>query len=850
MPASEGLVADLAGAILDGTAIDWASADSSADVAERPLIGQLRLLAAVADLHRHIPNSAGASLAGAKRPSEELQQWGPLRVLERIGEGAFGEVYRAWDTRLDREVALKLLPANPVEDGARGTSIIYEGRLLARVRHPNVVTIYGAERIEDRIGLWMEFVKGRTLEQVLQEGGAFSAAEAIDVGIELCHAVSAVHDAGLLHRDIKAQNVMLTGERRVVLMDFGTGRERSGSSAETLAGTPLYLAPELIWRKDASVRSDIYSLGVLLYHLLTGSYPVRARSLRDLRAAHQRQERTDVRTARPDLPPRLCRIIERAIDPEPARRYDSAGSLEADLTAVRPRRGFARSASTPAEADAPHAIRSWRRDIGTWSLLVLLVTGAAGAAMYLRGGPDPSATTPPRDGLPFVAVLPFRSLGPAPIEEYMQIGMADAVITRLSGLKALAVRPTSAVSQYLAEGRDPIAIGRRLRADHVLDGTMQHSGNRVRVTTQLVEVATGRTAWAETFDESFTDLFALHDAISTRVAGHLASALTTEERRALVRRQTVNLEAYELYLRGRFFWEKRTEANLRIAIGYFEQALQRDGRFALAYAGLAHCYTLLANLGAEAPRTILPALRSAALKAVELDDQLAEAQTAMAILHGFEWNQPAQEAAFKRAIEVNANYPVAYLWYGFMLDSLARQQENLAMRRRAYQLDPLNLQINVSLANALYKTGYPDDALTQITRTLELDPEFWAAHHELGLFHLDRGRYADAVAAFEKSGELASMAHAYGMAGNRDRARSILRRLEQESARRYVTPLDFAVIHAGLGENDRAFEWLERAFRERVTYVRRLDVDVRYAPLRGDARYADLQRRIRAAYLR
>jgi tetratricopeptide (TPR) repeat protein len=238
------------------------------------------------------------------------------------------------------------------------------------------------------------------------------------------------------------------------------------------------------------------------------------------------------------------------------------------------------------------------------------------------------------------------------------------------------------------------------------------------------------------------------------------------------------------------------------------------------------------------------------LKAVELDDQLAEAHTAMGSLHSFEWNQPAQEAAFKRAIEVNANYSVAYLFYGFMLDSMGRQQETLALRRRAYELDPLNLQINVSLANALYKTGHHDDALKQIAGTLELDPTFWAAHYELGLFHLDRRRYGDAIAAFEKSGELASLAHAYGMAGNHDRARSLLRQLEQESAGRYVTPLDFAVIHAGLGENDRAFEWLERAFRERVPYVRRLGVDVRYAPLRADVRYTDLQRRIWAAYLR
>jgi tetratricopeptide (TPR) repeat protein len=247
---------------------------------------------------------------------------------------------------------------------------------------------------------------------------------------------------------------------------------------------------------------------------------------------------------------------------------------------------------------------------------------------------------------------------------------------------------------------------------------------------------------------------------------------------------------------------------------------------------------------------VLDALHSAASKALELDDQLAEAHTAMAVFHAHAWNRPAQEAAFRRAIEVNPNYPTAYLWYGFMLDTYGRQQESLAMRRRAYELDPLNVQINVDLADGLYKNGHYDDALTQIARTLELDPEFGDAHHELGLLHLDRGRYAEAIAAFEKAGQIASLAHAYAMAGDRERARLLLRRLEQEAARRYVAPVDFAVIYAGLGEHDRAFEWLERAFRERVIRVKRLDVDARYAPLRGDARYADLLRRIRAAYLR
>jgi eukaryotic-like serine/threonine-protein kinase len=311
VPTEDDLVASVAASVLDGAAIDWTSIESSAD-ASRPVLAQLRVLAAIADVHRS-PN-----------------EWGHLRLLERMGHGAFGDVYRAWDTRLDREVALKLLPADAA---TRASSIIREGRLLARVRHPNVVTIYGAEQIEDVVGLWMEFVHGRTLKQIVDGGRRFTDSEVIEIGRSLCAALAAVHRAGLLHRDIKAQNVMLADDGRAVLMDFGTVRELADDSGTDLAGTPLYLAPEILEGGSASIRSDIYSLGVLLFHLLTGSYPVRADSIRGLRRAHANSQRTGVLAARDNaaLSPKLARIIERAIQPRAEDRYANVTALEADI---------------------------------------------------------------------------------------------------------------------------------------------------------------------------------------------------------------------------------------------------------------------------------------------------------------------------------------------------------------------------------------------------------------------------------------------------------------------------------------------------------------------------------------
>ena len=323
MPPSERLIDDLADAILDASPIDWAAAESSSDGTARLLVRQLRVLAAVADLHRSDPpRPSTLSQIPPFRVEPTLADapamWSHLRLVERIGRGAFGEVYRAWDTRLDREVALKLLPADRSPGNPVASSIIHEGRLLAKVRHPNVVTIYGAEQIGDQIGLWMEFVRGHTLEQILDQRKVVSATEAVDIGLELCRAVSAVHGAGLLHRDIKGHNVMRAEDGRIMLMDFGTGRELHDDASSDLAGTPLYLAPEVLQRQQATVRSDIYSLGVLLYHLVTGSYPVQARTVREIRRAQELGERTAIQTARSDVPSKLASVIERAIEPVPS----------------------------------------------------------------------------------------------------------------------------------------------------------------------------------------------------------------------------------------------------------------------------------------------------------------------------------------------------------------------------------------------------------------------------------------------------------------------------------------------------------------------------------------------------
>ena len=433
---SEQLLDDLAGAVLDGGDVDWTTAESSADADIRPLLRHLRLVASVAEVHRQALPGDG-------------ETWGHLQLLERVGHGAFGEVFRAWDTRLDREVALKLLTTSP--DADKGGVIIREGRLLARVKHPNVVTIHGAERIGDRIGLWMEFVHGRTLEDLLKSGRAFTPDEVAHIGVEIARAVAAVHAAGLLHRDVKAQNVMQADDGRIVLMDFGTGRELD-DDGQALAGTPLYLAPELFSGGAATAASDVYSLGVLLFHLLTGSYPVHETTLGELDRAHRAGRRTKIRVARTNVPSGLARVIDRALDPRPERRFQTADALAAALRALT-RVTRRRRAVLAAVAATLAALVTW----SAW--------------------PDPP---------PVIGVLAFQSLSTDPESEAVAEGLTAEVISSLAQIDGWTIR--SLVSSSQAGERRDLEVGRDAGVDFVLAADVLVSNGRLRLNPRLINL--------------------------------------------------------------------------------------------------------------------------------------------------------------------------------------------------------------------------------------------------------------------------------------------------------------------------------------------------------------------------
>ena len=805
MPPSEPLLDDLVSAILDGTPIDWGAVESSSDGAARPLLRQLRVLAAVADLHRGLTPGTESR---ARFPTDCVEPpgvgapvlWGHLRLVERIGRGAFGEVYRAWDTRLDREVALKLLPAGRSPHDREASTIVHEGRLLARVRHPNVVTIYGAEQISDWTGLWMEFVRGQTLEQILEERTIVSTAEAVGIGLELCRAMSAVHGAGLLHRDIKTHNVMRAEDGRIVLMDFGTGRELDGDASSDLAGTPLYLAPEVLEGQPATVRSDIYSLGVLLYRLVTGSYPVHARTVRGVRRAHELGERTAVQAARREVPSRLARIIERAIEPRPERRYESADALGADLAALTPRARIARLAYAVGVAAASILVVGvvWElagRQMGPSRTPTALLAGLIAAP------PSPLQR-------PVIAVLPFKNLGGGAGSDLLVDSVTAGLIRQLGFIDGLQVKSQESSFRVREGQRDLADIGKRLGVNLVVQGDAQVSDGSLRVNAALVSVA-GATLWSHTVASELRferDVARVIDELTRTIVNELRLRLGPTQRR-----YDTDIATFQTYLQACAARDARG-TRARESIALFEEVIRADPSFAPAKAALAAVYGFLASQYPGVEGNTIPPGEAAALmaplirSALEIDPMLAEALAAEGHLHaiGLRWTEA--EASFRRAMTLEPNLTSVY--GDFVVSTLlpwGRLDEALHVLRTALEADPLSLDLRRVLAYVQLSAGLYRDARDNARHVLAVDPTFPYVENHLFWALLFNGERAEALAILERLAVGRPGMHGYIHAINGRHAEA-----EAIAARFAPLPNRQAQIFGLLGDKDRAFAALER----------------------------------------
>jgi serine/threonine-protein kinase len=820
---------DVAAALADGTPVDWESAARSATSEEdRRLLAELRFIARM--VGRSADGSCGSRphvAPGSGRlptpvAAQSAEFWGPLRLLEHVGRGSFGDVYRAWDTRLDREVALKLLRGRENGDDARASTVIHEGRLLARVRHPNVVTVYGAERIDGQVGVWMEFIHGKTLEQELREGGPFDIDRVIGIGIDLADALTTVHRAGLIHGDVKTHNVMCDSDGRTVLTDFGAGFELEETIVAELrevAGTPVCLAPELFAREPATPASDVYSLGVLLYHLVTATYPVRGGSIKEIRAAHAAGVRALLATERPDLPAAFVRIVDRALDPNPENRYSSPADLRTELASLR-------------AVDGPGGARPRRRSVAVVALAaaVILVTGMAVASRWFRSD------------TPAIAVLPFKNLSADPNSEYFVDGLTDEIIRNLSVIDGLDVRSRTSSFTFKDQPRNVRDVGRQLQASLVVEGSVLRSDGRLRINAQLVRAADDTPLWSGRFDREVKDVFAIQDEISRSIVNELRLKLGRGQRR-----YHTNLEAYDIYLRARALVRHVGPAEARTAVELFSQVIAKDPAFAPAYAGLADAWAAMsANRADGAVRTdeAYAFMKPAAERALQLDPLLAEAHAAMGVVLARDHRWTDAEAAFRRAVELNGN--LSSIQVNFVRSTLWPQQkvdQSVRQLRAALRRDPLSIDLQALLAHVLVSAGQYEESIALCRRIVSS-----AAAANDGLNHarqvlaralLQHGEQADAVQRFEQlgSGSDGFRGHAYAVIGRRGEAQAL-------AAQRKDFPASLVLINAGLGDKDRAFEALERMAAERDPRVGVYLTYPELASLRADPRMQAFRRKI------
>ncbi len=731
------------------------------------------------------------------------------RILQKLGEGGMGVVYRAEDISLGRSVALKFLAPEAVMGEEGQARLAREARSAAALNHPSVCTIYEMDRAEGRTFIAMECVEGQSLKKVI-ESGPLELDEAIDIGIQIAEGLEEAHARGIIHRDIKPANIMVTPAGQAKIMDFGLakpfGATKLTRTGATI-GTVAYMSPEQARGSDVDARSDIWSLGAVLYEMVAGQPPFKGDYEQAVIYRILNENPEPVTALRPDAPAELARILGKALAGKRADRYPRAEDLLSDLESLRRSRG-------------PRA----------------------------AGGEATSG-----ESKPSIAVLPFRDMSSGRDQEYFCEGIAEELINALVKLEGLGVAARTSSFRFKDRDSDIKTIGAQLGVRTVLEGSVRKSGDRLRVTAQLVNVEDGFHLWSEKYDRDLEDIFAIQDEISLAIVEKLRVRLLGGERRALVKRYTADKDAHNLYLKGLYFWNRRLEGGMKMAMEHFRQAIDKDPGYALAYVGIADTYSSTGFLGYLPPKETLPKAREAARKALEIDEALGEAHASLAFINAFfDWDWAAAEAGFKRAIQLNPSYATAHQWYGFFLALTGRFDEGITESEKARDLDPLSPLINTLTAASYYLAGRYEESIAILLKTLELAPNFLPANGYIAMVYVASGMCEDAVEAirrFEASAAghaytLGHMGYAYGVCGRRDDALRVLGLLDELAKQRYVSPVHRAPVLLGLDRLDEAFDLLEEAYMERnpwLLFCRTVPV---YKPLLSDRRYKELLTKI------
>ncbi len=829
-------------------------------------------------------------------------------IISPLGSGGMGEVYLARDTRLERRIALKLLPAEFTKDDNRLSRFEQEAKAASALNHPNIITIHEIGEFESIHFIATEFIDGRTLRQIVASG-KLSPIATIEIAIQIASALTAAHEAGIVHRDIKPENVMVRHDGIVKVLDFGLAKlteQPHGNSARrrhdpeedtliaasprrpiatplstdpgTVMGTATYMSPEQARGLRMDARTDIFSFGVVLYELIAGQAPFVGPTAIDVMTQVLDRDPRPLSSFAQSVPVELQRIVSKALRKDREERYQTVKDLLLDLKSLKREieatatMAYSINSATDSGAKAATGYETAMIPAGAGADLpptgpvIVHTTSSAEyiineikrhkrgflitiAAMVLASASAIYLFTDRNHAIDSIAVLPFvnQNTGSnAGLDaQLLSDAITDSIINNLSQLSNLNVKSRSAVLRYRGSEVDAREVAKDLDVHAVLTGRVIQRGDDISVIVALVDAHDDRHLWGEQYNRKIADLLLIQQEIARDVSDKLRLKISGEEKR--------RLDAHQLYLKGRNAWSKRTAENIREGIEHFEQAIRIDPSYAPAYAGLADCYNILVNYSTLPAKDAFPKAKEAAEKALALDERLAEAHAALAFIHfQWEWNWLDAEREFLRAIELKPNYGPAHQWYSSLLAVVGRTDEALAEAKRAQELEPFSLIVTSHLGWVNYLARNSEATIEQSKQTLRLDPNFFPTHRYLGLAYGQQRKHKEAIEAFQKAVSLsrgntlmkAELGHAYAAAGKRKEALQLIEELQQLSNQRHVSPYHFALIYVGLGEKDRAIDLLNKALDERAERLAWLRADPRFDKLRSDGRFNSLLERI------
>ena len=789
------------------------------------------------------------------------QRFGHYLIEEKLGEGGMGVVYRARDEKLQRDVALKFLGTLPTGSSASHERALQEARAISALNHPNICTVYEVGETDGQPFIAMEYVEGRPLSAEIPSMG-LSLDQVERFGAELADALAHAHSRGVIHRDLKTSNIILTPSGRLKVLDFGISRRlepgkgsdgttiigQSWESQHTFTGTLPYVAPEILKGQEADVRSDIWSLGVVLYEMTAGHRPFRGTTAFELSAAILRERAPEID---PQPPPVLQSVIDKCLDKDAGQRYQSAGEVRAALEAAST---ASRTHSFPKEeprTERPPAFFSAKNLL----ILVLLAGLAGGLAYWFRGKRSVKPPMPLPGAVQSLAVLPLDNLSGDPSQDYFADGMTDALITELSQIHKLRVISRTSVMQYKHTQKPLDQIAQELNVDGIVEGSVLRAGDRVRISAKLMQTHIEGALWADNFERNFTDVLALQSDVATAIARGIRVELSSVEQSQLARSRSVVPEAYEAYLRGKYELEKRTPEAFRDAVAHFQKAIEKDGTFAAAYAGLADTYLTMSTHQIAPPGDLAPKAKAAAERALQLDDRLAEAHTSLAATRFFNLEGGNIESEFRRSIALDPGYAQGIHWYALYLAAAGRREESIREIRLARDIDPRSLIINANVGFIYYLAGDYDRAEESEKNTIQMDPSFVSAHGYLGQIYVEKKRYDDAIEELRTASSLspgetdapAYLANVYALAGKKSLANDVLKDLQAAQGEKYVSTYNFAVVYAGFRDVNKTLEWLEKAYAERNGRLVNLGVHPQFAFLSQEPRFQELVAKIRGS---